>query len=266
LIRDLATLVLALALALSPAVAAQDGCCPVDTKVQARIDVLVRSIAAHNRGEPLGDIESGAAALLESTDGDRERLLRQLAIHRAGHPGNESAMSGALLLHHFEFTPAEMRQALVPLLESPEASLVATASDLLRSVDDARDLSPYGPVLRDGEGTPHGLAVYLYSLSPPEAFRAFSKSLDEPERADVARRAAPTLAALEETSDTNTHDTADAIRLSLDRLSLDSHFWVRMLAATYLREHPHAATTDTLTRLRSDPDAPVRKSLALHKN
>jgi len=157
---------------------------------QQRIGELIKTIISLNNGQSAESIEEQADTLLRSVEGDRERLLQQLWIHRARNPGNEIAMSAALLLSYYDFTPPEIREALTPLLETDDASVRSSVLELLSSIDSANGAQPdpglYDGILDRHEQAPLGLIRYLYSLSPIAALTVTARRYMAHDEAEAA--------------------------------------------------------------------------------
>ena len=184
---------------------------------QQRIGEIVDAIVDANSGQPAPDIEEMAESLRRSIGRNRAQLLRQLWIYRATNPGNESAMSSALLLSYYEFTPSEMREALAPLLEARDATVRSSVLELLTSIDTAHgtrpDLSLYAGILGQHDQPPLGLVRYLYSLSPIDALTMTARRSMLHEDADVALRPALALESARKESDSGISSTRSTIRI-----------------------------------------------------
>lgn len=233
-----------------------------DGATQQRISQLIDAIVALNRGQTVDDISSSVEALQQSLDGDRESLLRQIVFYRAATPGNEPAMASALLVEVLDFTVQEKIGALVPLLDSADARVLASTRELLSTIDRpagaAPDFRAYEAVLRGDERSAAGLIRYLYSVSPVEALestmRAFvDRSLD----VDTATRVLA-LEGLRSTDGDGTISNATQASDAIAMLSQHDSWCVRLYAAQWIRLQPELASRETLARLRSDPHALVR--------
>jgi hypothetical protein len=104
--------------------------------VQARIEQVVATIAAANRGGPGEEIPAMAEQLQQQLD-DREALLLQLAVYLATRPGNELAMGVALLIDSYGFTNEEKVAALGPRFDTDDDDLRHAMLEVLSTVDDA---------------------------------------------------------------------------------------------------------------------------------
>jgi len=102
---------------------------------QARIEQVVASIAAANRGGPDDEIPAMAEQLQQLMDDDRESLLLQLALYLGAHPGNEQAMGAALLIDYYGFTNEEKVAAFAPHLDTHVGRLRPAMWDVLSTVD-----------------------------------------------------------------------------------------------------------------------------------
>jgi len=233
---------------------------------QSQVSEVVDAIAAANSGQPAQDLEQMAESLLDSAGGDRTQLLQQLLIYRTRNPGNESAMSNALLLSYYKFSLSEMREALVSLLDTDDAAVRSGTIELLTSIDSANgtqpELSHYAEILDRHEQPPLGLIRYLYSLSPIDGVTLTARRYMVHEEADAALQSALALESARVDTDSGEVRVTPVTRDQIRRLSQHAAWWIRLYAAIHLRDQPELGSGDSLTRLRSDSHPLIRETLA----
>ena len=234
--------------------------------VQDRIERLVASIAAVNRGEPDEGIPAKADGLQGVADGDRESLLLQLVLFLAKHPENEPTMGAALLIDFYQFTKAEKIAALVPYLDTDDGRLRDAMYQVLSTVDRpdgaGPDFAPYDAVLRDSENASAGLIRYLYEVSPIDALAATARAYAGDDAAARAVRRALQLERLRAGQDAGRTADSEQARREVDALSRDAAWWLRLYAAHLVRTDPDLGSPEIVERLRSDSHGLVQQALA----
>ncbi|MFQ5768186.1 MAG: hypothetical protein ACE5ID_09420, partial [Acidobacteriota bacterium] len=91
---------------------------PPDPQFQARIAAVVNAMVRKKEA-----VQERLEQLDEIAKARREKLLQQLALYLSRSGGTEESMGGALLLRHFQFTPDEKLEAVLPCLESRDPLL-----------------------------------------------------------------------------------------------------------------------------------------------
>jgi hypothetical protein len=250
-----AILCLALATGAARGAAAPAG----DAEVQAQLRRVVDAIVGTS-----GDAAAGFDRLAEMAP-SRNELLIEIAIFLRDARGTEEAMGGALVLDQLGFTAEEKIAAVVPRLDTPDPALRKVLYELLGTVDRAGGGEPefgvYLPLLA-GDSPAPGLIRYLYRVSPSGAVDAMRRAHPGAVSAGAERDVAEVDAHLRSRS-RGERPVATAQReaaASLERLSRSPLWWLRLYAASALREEPALASQEIRTRLDKDENALVRSA------
>ena len=225
---------------------------PQNAAVTVAVEELERAAAAGG--------ERGASA-------ERTSLLEQLVIYFARANGTEQSMGSALLLRRLAFTIDEKISAVVPHLDTADASQRRVLHDVLSTVDrvdgaDA-DFSPYVRLLRAPGVTADRLTFYMYEIDPHKAVRTLhnvhgtAQTRTFPALQD-AISGVSWLTAERDHGREWTDREHEAYRRHLDNLGASPHWWIRLYAAALAVRYPQASVPDLLARLRDDPDHRVR--------
>jgi hypothetical protein len=247
---------LALLLLVAPATAGE-GLEP-DAEVQERLAEIVAAVVARVETTALVDG-------LRELQPDREAMLQQLALFLAASTSTEESMTGAAVLHDFDFTTDEKLRAVVPHLDVADPALRKVLEEILSTVDrpdgGEPDFGAYEEYLRSTPGQrPDGLILYMYRVAPVAAV----ESMHRIPRGVTGPAAMGEILELQEMVAKHpgviawSPEDRDAARQALDRLSRDSSPWVRLYVKATLEREPELATPALQERLAADPEPLVR--------
>ncbi|MBK8913546.1 MAG: hypothetical protein IPM64_02915 [Phycisphaerales bacterium] len=238
-----------------------------DPLVQARIAAVADAPDVDSRRKALERIE--AAHTPPSDD-----MIRQLVIFAAGAKDTRAAMAPAVILRRLDVTEDAQVRALIPLLDSPDAAIVAAARGVLsgvekRSASRRADLSAYleptASRLRAGEAIPDGLVRHLYGVDPGAAMLLMMRAHQWRDPAAMrellwAEHVLSGTLWKQQHGFLRPDEVEDAAVVELRRLAGHREWWVRLCAAELMRAHRSLAQADLAGALAADENALVRES------
>jgi hypothetical protein len=228
-----------------------------DPVVSREIDRVVTAIVGAGAGEGTEEVLARIERLERAVDGDRERLLLELAAYLSTADGTEQAMGAALLLDHLRFSSEEIVRAVAPRIGTDDAPLERVYRELLATVDRPTagepDFAAYVIYLRSSRVDPPApLIDYLYSIAPAAGLAALAEvyARNGPERDEFQRAAEAVRSALAVRGETAAGNQADA-RARLEALSRSDVWWVRSFVGRILEIAPELGSPEIHSRLEA---------------
>jgi len=248
----------AAALSAAPTPALPQQAIAPDASMQTAIQ---RAAAAQTEAE----FSDAARALAELAGAQHNTIVPQLVYFAMQQHDTRPAMVPAALRARLAISDTEMIEALIPYLDTPDATLRAQLYNWLGAADaphgGAPDFDVYRPILAARrDAPPRGLIRYLYETDPDGAVHVLIDSIEDARaRTTWTQAQAPITAAW--VSERSAHPDAALIaaaRPAVITLAASEVWWLRLYAAASLRAMPALRTPDLAAQLRSDPDPLVR--------
>lgn len=242
------------------AVAEQSG----SPRARAALEALIAAKQA--------DRHAAWAELRAADAAERPGVIRELVLFAAASTSERAAMAGGAVIDEFDITPGEVVRAVVPLLESDDASVRGKAANLLGQyeqlgVDRPADFSWYREILaervRAGEALPTGLIEHMVETDPGQALLALMRAhgIREPQRLKEILWAEHVVADAiwqQQHGFLKPTEVTPSAATELARLAADQAWWARLCAAEIVRRHAAFRTEELVKALQADPDERVR--------
>ena len=226
-----------------------------DPRMQAAIE---RAAGAHSEDE----LNTEMRALAALAGPNFRDLVPQLVVFTLRQQDTRAAMTPAVIRARLGITDAQLVEALLPYLETPDAQQRAQLRNWLGAVDAAhgepRDFGVYRTIVAGHrDDPPLGLVRYMYETDADGAVTSLAEIYAEP-----ARRG-ELLAARRPIADYRAGQRGAAgvaaAQAALRTLSSDPAWWLRLYAAATFAQLPELRTPELVEPLRRDAHPLVRE-------
>lgn len=192
-------------------------------------------------------------------------LVPQLVVFALQQRDTRAAMTPAVIRTRLGITDAQLVEALLPYLDTPDPQQRAQLRNWLRAVDtatgDRRDFRIYQTIVAARrDDPPLGLVRYMYDTDADAALAALAEIYAEPGRRGALLDARRPLAAYR--AGRRDESGVAAARAALHTLSGDPAWWQRLYAAAALAQMPELRTPELIEPLRRDAHPLVRDMAA----
>lgn len=240
-----------------------------------RVQTLIREtlVGLNNPSLSEGDIEAALGLLDREASRDRREFLLQLSLFLKSASGTEEAMGGAAILNRLSFSRDEKIDALLPHLRDAEPALKHVFDELLSTIDRPNggqaDFHYYESVIQSkGIGPCSGLILYMYETSPGDALLTMLdlrvKAVSERQAVLSSKQGIDDFVQVPQRQALSDRGEAKA-RLSLEMLSRNQDWCVRLYAAAIFGRFPALGSADLAKRLTTDPSELVRSIIGEQK-
>jgi hypothetical protein len=222
---------------------------------------IARAAGAHTDEELAAQVRALAAL-----GGPNFRdLVPQLVVFALQQRDTRAAMAPAVIRARLGITDAQLVEAVLPHLETPDPRQRAQLRNWLGAVDAAngkpRDFRVYQTIIGGRRDEPPlGLVRYMYDTDADVAVTTLAAIYAEPaQRRTLAEVRRPVADALADHRAGRSHPSRAALaRAALQTWSRDPAWWARLYAAAALAQMPALRTPELVDLLRSDSHPLVR--------
>ncbi|MCB9851141.1 MAG: hypothetical protein H6817_10615 [Phycisphaerales bacterium] len=234
--------------------------------VPAANDAIQTDLRTIASTEDAGAKQTAWDRIRQADTADRTALLQQLAIFTTTADNERDALLAGTVIREFKIPDDTVVQALVPLLESDDASLKAQVGNMLggyedRSADRPPNFSTYRAIIatavREDRPIPLGLVEHMYTVDPSQALRTMlrASSVHKPASLREILMADHVISEVlwkqrNGFLDENTIEPQAAEELA--KLANHDQWWARLYAAAIVQQHPAFRTKALVQRLSGD--------------
>lgn len=209
---------------------------------------------------------------------DRGELIRGLVYFTRDAQSTRAGMIAGTVIAELEIAPRTVIEALVPMLESTDDSLIAQVARVLSQYEDVSaarppDYSVYREIIeqadRENAPIPRGLVAHMMRSHPTTALITMTRALRLGERDHAALKrllwadhVIQDVIWKQQHGFLNANRVEPAAEAQLDVLLEEEAWWVRLYAARTLDSHPAFRNPARINQLVSDRDRQVREAAA----